>query len=177
MVDVVRRARVPLAAPIYSRMQSRGDTAVVGITVHITASGADDPLGKWRAIQGAAMGGSLPSGDVYGDIPYHDGISMDGRIIEGRSHRFVGAHASSTGNLANRVTDGVAVIGTGAGISDGAKAALRTYVYLWTLEHHRRPLIFDHYDWRALGGIATACPDPAVAAFVAKLRQEARDGR
>lgn len=176
MVTIVGRDQVPLTQPEPARLRARSGKPVVGITVHVTVTGAADPLGTWRNIQGAAMGGSLPSGDIYGDIPYHDGISMDGRIIAGRNHRWVGAHAKSTNNLANEVTDGVAVIGTGAGISDAAKAALRAYIYLWTLEHHRRPLLFDHRDWWALGGIQTACPDPAIIAFVDQLRQEARSG-
>jgi hypothetical protein len=171
---IVKRDQVPLARPIETRLQPRDSTPVVGITFHITATGAGDPLGTWRTIQAEAMSGHLPSGDVYGDIPYHDGISQDGRIIQGRDHRWVGAHATSSANIANRVTDGVAIIGTGAGLSDAAKQAIRAYVYLWSLGHKRRPVLFDHKDWRAVGGIATACPDPAVEAFVQQLRNEAR---
>lgn len=163
--------------PIPSRLAVRSGRPVLGITVHVTVTGAGDPLGTWRNIQGAAMGGSLPSGDLYGDIPYHDGISMDGRIVAGRNHRYVGAHAKSARNLANELTDGVAFIGTGQGVSDAAKAAFRAYLYLWTVEHHRRPILFDHRDWWALGGIQTACPDDPIAAFVAQLRAEARTGR
>lgn len=176
MVTIVKRDKVPLAQPITSRLAVRSGAPVIGITFHVTVTGSADPCGTWRNIQGAAMGGALPSHDHYGDIPYHDGISMDGRIIEGRSHKYVGAHATSTHNVANTTTDGLAVIGSGNGLTDAAKLAIRTYVYLWTLEHHRRPVLFDHKDWRALGGIATACPDAAVEAFVAQLRQEARTG-
>lgn len=176
MTRIITRREAGLALPIPSRLQRRDGRDVLGITFHVTVTGWDDPTRKWREIQGAAMGGALPSGDVYGDIPYHDGISLAGDILQGRAHVYVGAHAKSTGNLANVATDGVAVIGDGKWLTEPAKNAIRAYVYLWTLERGRRPLLFDHNDWRALGGIATACPGKAVEGFIAQLRREARSG-
>lgn len=176
MVTILTRAQCGLALPIPTRLQVRTAAPVVGITFHVTVTQTSDPVAKWRQIQAAAMGGSLPSGDIYGDLPYHDGITLDGRILQGRGHRYVGAHATSTHNVANIATDGVAVIGDGRTLTDAAKQAIRAYVYLWTLEHGHRPQYFDHLDWRALGGIATACPDPPIVRFVEILRQEARAG-
>lgn len=155
-------------------MSIRPLVPVVGITVHVTVTPTTDPVAKWREIQHEAMGGALPSGDLYGDIPYEDGITLDGRILGGRAHKYVGAHATSHDNVANIATDGLAVIGDGTSLPVAAQHAIRVYIYLWTLEHRRRPLLFDHLDWRALGGISTACPDPPLVAFVAQLRAEAR---
>lgn len=177
MVQILTRSQCGLALPIPTRLAARTGSPVVGITFHVTVTPTDDPVAKWRQIQAEAMGGSLPSGDIYGDLPYHDGITLDGRILQGRAHRHVGAHATSAHNVANVATDGLAVIGDGRTLTEGAKAAIRAYVYLWTLEHDHRPQYFDHLDWRALGGIATACPDPPIVQFVDQLRREAREGR
>lgn len=176
MVEILSREQCGLVPPDTSRLSFAHDDTVVGVTVHCTVTPTKDPVRKWREIQAQAMAGTLPSGDHYGDTPYNDGITLDGRILAGRSHSFVGAHAKSTHNLANRVTIGVAVIGDGKILTDPAKAALRVWLYLWTLEYGRRPQLFDHKDWLALGGIATACPDPPTIAFVNRLRLEARAG-
>lgn len=173
---IVTRQQCGLLAPNVARLSLRPVAQVVGVTVHVTVTPATDPLERWREIQHAAMNGSLPSGDHYGDIPYNAGITSDGRILAGRDGKYVGAHALSTGNVANIHTFGYALIGTGGVITRQAQTALRTAVYLTTLQLGRRPLLFDHFDWRALGGIATACPDPPTAAFVDQLRREARAG-
>jgi len=177
VVDIVRRSQWGAAPENPARLSERAPDKVVGITVHVTVTPTNDPLRKWRQIQTEYLNGNNVNHTKYGDIPYNDGITLDGRIVEGRAHHWVGAHATSATNVANRVTLGVALIGTGNGITPDAKAALRAYVYLATLELGHRPLLFDHYDWAAMGGISTACPDPPTAAFVAQLRQEARDSR
>lgn len=176
MVTIVTREQSGLLAPNLARMGTRPIGDVIGATVHCTVTPAADPLATWRRIQREAMMGALPSGDLYGDIPYNDGITLDGRILQGRRHVYVGAHAKSNGNVANVHTIGVAIIGTGANITPAAETALRTWLYLLTLELGRRPILFDHLDWRALGGIVTACPDPPTIAFVEQLRRESRAG-
>ena len=72
------------------------------------------------------------------------------------------------------MTLGVAIIGTGNVMSPAAKAALRVWLYLATGEIGHRPMLFDHQDWRKIGGIATSCPDPPTIAFVQQLKAEQR---
>lgn len=176
MVTIVSREQCGLTPANPARMTYDAFRPIFGVTVHCTVTPAADPVATWREIQREYQSGRNVNHAAYGDIPYHDGITQDGRILAGRDHRYVGAHALSTHNIANRGTIGVALIGTGDNISPAAQSALRAWVYLMTLELGRRPLLFDHLDWRALGGISTACPDPATVAFIAQLRAEARDG-
>lgn len=174
MVKIVTRQQMNLAPPITNRMSRRAPDKLIGVTVHCTVTPSDDPIGTWRAIQREYQSGQNVNHQVYGDLPYNDGITLDGRILQGRAHQYVGAHALSSTNVANRVTLGVAIIGTGASIAPAAITALRAYVYLATLELGHVPVLFDHYDWKTLGGIATACPDPPTAAVVAAFRRELR---
>lgn len=173
---VVSRAEMGLAPANTARLSLRGTDRLVGVTVHCTVTPTADPVATWRQIQAEYLSGNNVNHTVYGDLPYNDGITLDGRILQGRDHKYVGAHAMSTTNVANRVTLGVALIGTGANITPAAEAALRGYLYLASLELGHVPLVFDHYDWHALGGIATACPDPPTAFVVGKLRAELRGG-
>lgn len=173
-MQILTRAQCGLAPANLAHLSIRSPDRPVGITVHCTVTPTSDPVATWRQIQQEYLSGNNVNHAVYGDIPYNDGITLDGRILQGRDHRYVGAHALSAYNVANRVTLGVALIGTGANITPQAVTALRQYIYLATLELGHRPLLFDHYDWRALGGIATACPDPPTAFVVGQLRAEAR---
>lgn len=176
MVDIWSRERCGLAPPDTSRLTKRDPGALVGVTFHVTVTPASDPVHTWQRIQAEYMSGNNVNHVKYGDLPYNEGVTLDGRILQGRQHRYVGAHATSDNNVANRVTLGLAVIGTGAGLSHAAQQAIREWLHLLRVELGHAPVLFDHYDWRAAGGIATACPDPAVAAFVALLRAEQRAG-
>lgn len=172
------RAQVGLAPPDARRLGSRTDL-VLGVTVHHTGSDTDDPLGKWRLIQQLAMDAQLPSGDRYGDHPYNVGVvtsgDLDGALLPGRDNRWNGAHAASTSNVANRVTLGIALIGDGR-LSPKARAAIAGYLWVAGLTYKRGLLVFDHQDWRALGGIATACPGAPLIEYVAQLRAGLRAG-
>lgn len=176
VVQILDRTHLGLLPPNERRLSRRPIGNVIGVTVHCTVTPTVAPATTWRQIQAEYMDGHNVNHEVYGDLPYNDGITMDGAIFAGRDHGYVGAHAKSTDNMANNITLGVALIGTGQSISAQAEAALRTWLYLVTLELGRRPILFDHLDWRALGGISTACPDPATVAFVSQLRAEARAG-
>jgi hypothetical protein len=171
---ILSRADCGLAPPNTARLSLRGAERLIGVTVHCTVTPAADPVATWRQIQREYLTGNNVNGQKYGDLPYNDGITLDGRILQGREHKYVGAHATSSQNIANRLTLGVALIGTGASITPAAEAALRAYLYLAALELGHRALLWDHCDWRALGGISTACPDPPTIAFVAQLKAEAR---
>lgn len=173
---IVTRAELGLAPANPAHLTSRGTDRLIGVTVHCTVTPTADPVGTWRQIQAEYLSGNNVNHTVYGDLPYNDGITLDGRILQGRDHKWVGAHALSNTNVANRTTLGVAIIGTGANITPAAETALRQYLYLAGLELGHAPLVFDHYDWHALGGISTACPDPPTAFVVGKIRAEQRAG-
>lgn len=172
------REQAGLAAPDLGRLAIRRDV-VTGITFHCTGSPALDPVAKWRQIQQLAMLGKLPSRDLYGDQPYNAGIVLTGAfagvILPGRDLKYVGAHAASTDNVANRTTLGVAVIGDGSILSAAGWEAIEALVYVWAFGVYKRGLQpFDHLDWRAAGGITTACPGPAVIARVAAMKRAQR---
>ena len=172
--EILTRAQCGLLPPNLNRLEVATPGQLVGVTVHCTVTPTADPLATWRDIQSAEMRGADPSHDTYGDIAYNAGVTLDGRILTGRDRQWVGAHATSTNNVANRITIGVALIGTGGTITPAAELALRECLALAHLAFGHAPLIFDHLDWRALGGIATSCPDPPTVAFVAQLKAEAR---
>lgn len=160
-----------------ARLSERAPTRLVGLTVHHTATSPLDPIGTWRQIQRDYLSGNNVNHERYGDTPYNDGITANGLILVGRAHHWKGAHARSARNIANEWTLGVAYVGDGDQLTDAARTALRLYVYLATLEIGHRPLLFDHNDWLALGGISTHCPGNALEAFVGQLRDEARHGK
>lgn len=174
---VLNRAQCGLAPPNLSRLSHRAPDQLIGVTVHCTVTPTADPVATWRQIQAEYLSGNNVNHQAYGDLPYNDGITLDGRILTGRGHEWVGAHALSSNNLANRLTLGVALIGTGDSITPAAIRALRFYLFFATVELGHQPMLFDHYDWRALGGISTACPDPPTAQVVQTLRDDARAGR
>jgi hypothetical protein len=174
--EVLTREQCGLRPENPARLSERVAGQLMGVTVHVTVTPAADPIHTWQKIQAEYMDGNNVNHAQYGDIPYNDGVTMDGRILSGRRHHWVGAHAASSTNVANRTTLGLVVIGTGATITPAAERAIRFYLFFATHELGHRPPLFDHYDWRAAGGIATSCPDPAIAAFVNLLRAEARAG-
>lgn len=170
------REEAGLFTPNPQRLSTRTDL-VIGVTLHRTGSRTSDPLAKWKAIQQEAMLGTLPSGDKYGDTPYNAGIVIDGphaaAILPGRDPRWVGAHATSTKNVANRITLGLCVIGDGS-LTPAARAAIAGYVYVAALTYKRGMFLFDHLDFKALGGIPTSCPGDEIADYIAELRGQFR---
>ena len=176
-VEIVPRDLCGLIPPDPNRLDTRVDV-VSAITVHDCGADVVDPIAKWRQIDELARAGELPSHDLYGDVPYNAGITQDGRILEGRSAAFVGAHAASTNNVANRISLGVCLVGSGQLISPAAEEALREYFELAAYVGRVPALMpFDHLDWRAFGGIITSCPGPATVAFVAQIRADQRAGK
>lgn len=172
------RSELGLLEPNTSRLGGRHDL-VTGITWHCTGSATRDPIGKWLQIQELAMAGKLPSRDTYGDHPYNAGIVVDGdhrgAVLVGRDPKWVGAHAASSHNVANRTTIGIAIIGDGTTLSPSARTAMKAVVYVLAFGTYKRGLLaFDHLDWRGLGGIATACPGSAVIAEVNAMRARFR---
>lgn len=175
-LHIVSRAEWGALAENPARLSERQPSRIVGVTVHHTASSGADPIGEWRGIQRAAMSGKNVNGTIYGDIEYNDGFDAVGRLYVGRAHHWKGAHALSARNLANETTLGLAYIGNGDHLTAPAIAALRAYLYLATLEIGHRPLLFDHADWRPLGGIATHCPGAQLETVVQSIRDAWRHG-
>jgi len=159
-VKLLSREQCGLAAPNPARLTLRHD-AIIGITVHVTATAEPDhhPTGTWAAIQRAEMSGNDPDHAVYGDISYNAGITLDGTVLAGRDGRWRGAHALSHDDLANRCTLGIAVVGNGHTVSQAAEDALRACGGLFRLAYHRAPQWWAHSDWDAPDGSYTTCPD------------------
>jgi hypothetical protein len=162
----VTRAQSGLAAPDHSRLSPRTDP-IVGVTKHHTAGETPrtplDSLRIWREIQSSAMSGANVNHTRYGDIEYNAGFDNFGQVLVGRDNGVVGAHATSTSNVANRLTLGIAFIGSGDPTAD-ALHALAAYVFVvaYSITHHT-PLDFAHRDWARYGGIVTDCPGDVLA--------------
>lgn len=163
---VVTRRECGLRAPNTARLSARGGQPLWGIVAHITVTGAGSPAATWRAIQAEYMDGHNVNHEVYGDLPYNVGISMDGRIFEGRDDRWVGAHAKSRNNLLNRQTLGVAFIGMPGQLTPGAKLAFKTVVLVNAVKFHRPMTLLCHSDAVFFGGPPTGCPDEPIRSFV-----------
>lgn len=163
---VVTRQECGLRPPNPARLTLRGGQPIWGIVAHITVTGASAPAATWRTIQAEYMDGHNVNHTVYGDLPYNVGISMDGRIFEGRDNRWVGAHAVSRNNVLNRQTIGVAFIGMPGQLTDAAKLAYKAIVYVTAVQLHRPMTLLCHSDAVAFGGPATSCPDEPIRSFV-----------
>lgn len=148
----LRRDAIGLAPPNTAHLAVRHDR-VLGVTVHWTAGNSHDAPAQWRAIQADEMHRG------YGDIAYNAGVADDGSLLEGRANGWVGAHALSGHELANRTTFGVAYIGNG-NPTPAAITALKAYLFVVALELKLSApiLLLGHQDWLPFGGIPTACP-------------------
>lgn len=129
-----------------------------GITVHHTGSDGNlfrpDPTARLRAIQAYHMG-TLG----YGDIAYEGAFDADGNTYELRADRWVGAHAASTDNLANRTTDGVCFLEDARGITSDALHAFTWWCDVFRVTFRRTPGLWAHRWWgEGHGGLPTSCP-------------------
>lgn len=135
---------------------------IVGITEHHSTGATLRPTNgdyyAWvREIQKFHMLGGL--GEKYVDIAYNALYDSNGNIFEGRANGVVGAHALSTGNVANRITLGLCFLGNGDDtLTPAAQAARRAYYYVTAQLVHHQPLRWGHRDWAGAGGISTHCP-------------------
>lgn len=187
-IDFLTRAQWR-AAPERPGHLSRRRDLLVGVTFHHTtgANLGDTDTGQWaRNIQHFCFGRG------YGDIEYnamirafvdpHDGKPR-GLFVEGRSARWVGAHATSTDNLANRTTSGVALMGDADEVLSHPKLVptVRALVglawYFQLMYAHangiKRSQRWGHREWHdhpSHGGIATACPRDSLLAIVHELK-------
>jgi hypothetical protein len=116
----------------------------------------------WHSLQTAAMSGANVNHTQYGDIEYNAGITYDGRILAGRDNKYVGAHAYSANNVANRTLLGVCILGNEPP-TQAAEQALSAYLFVVTAMLHRPdPIVLcTHREIVAHGGITTDCPGGA----------------
>jgi hypothetical protein len=169
MVKWITRAQSGLVAP--RPMTPRTDQ-LIGVTVHHTASAQPpvplDSLALWRQLQADAMSGNNVNHTQYSDIEYNAAFDDFGQILVGRQNDVVGAHATSSNNIANRVTLGFAYLGNSDihTPSSQAIAALHAYLYVVALELGHAPFVLGHKDLVGIGGIPTACPGHAVEVLI-----------
>jgi hypothetical protein len=148
----------PVPAHLSVRTPAQRTTQKMGFTWHHVGAGGNldrpNQVERLRAIYNYhvhTLG--------YGDIAYHAAFDADGNTYGLRDGQYVGAHASSAGNVANVLTDGVCFLEDDRGITPAALAAFEWWhnLYLWIL--HRPAQAFAHRWWaEGHGGTATACP-------------------
>ena len=141
----------------------------LGLTFHHTGAGGTlfhpDPVARLQGIQRYHM-------DTLGycDIADEGAFDADGNTYGLRDTAYVGAHAGSSGNIANRLTDGIVWLEDARGITGAGLQAFRWWVNLYTWVMHRPPIVFAHHWWsEGHGGLPTACPGDdwdAVVRFV-----------
>lgn len=145
------------------------DKRKYGGTIHHTTGatlGASSFITWVRNIQTYHMG-TLG----YGDIAYGTLIAPDGSVFIGRDENsFVGAHAASAANMANRHTRGIAFLGD-LTHAYPTPAAQRAAFWCFDLMAYAGDelLAWAHQDWLHYGppALPTACPGtPAGLAWV-----------
>lgn len=130
------------------------------ITVHHSAFRSGGPLETVKRVQRDHM-----SNRGYGDVGYHYFIDREGRIIEGRSLRWQGAHAGGSNNVGNV---GICLIGdfdkekpTGAAL----RSLERLIVELQSKLGIPRPNVRPHRAWKE-----TQCPGEHLMPWFARRR-------
>jgi hypothetical protein len=103
----------------------------------------------------------------YGDIAYAGAYDGDGNVFGLRDGRWVGAHAGSTGNVANRLTDGIVFLEDARGWTTAASEAFTWWQQLFVFVQRRAPVEYAHEWWsKGHGGLPTSCPGPYVETAV-----------
>lgn len=158
---------MPVPARLALRTPADAGPSHEGITWHHT--GADgtlfhpDPIARLRGIWAYHV-----ETRGYGDIAYNGAFDADGNTYGLREHRYVGAHATSTNNVANRLTDGIVFLEDARGITHAALEAFTWWVNLYHYVAGRLPRSWAHEAWSHHdGGTVTECPG---ADWMAALR-------
>jgi N-acetyl-anhydromuramyl-L-alanine amidase AmpD len=160
---VIRRSAWSRTAPTYRRLKIAG--AYSRITVHHTGT---QPLRTTSARLVAQEIGSIQGAHLsqhYGDIAYHLIVDYAGRVWEGRSLAFEGAHTMS----ANESNIGIMLLGNfeRQAPSPAQLATLDDLVALLRRQYRiRRTRIYGHRDLSP-----SACPGRQLYPYVAQLRQ------
>lgn len=140
------------------RTTAQRTTQHMGLTFHHT--GADgtlykpDPVARLQGIYEYHVN-TLG----YCDIAYNGAFDADGNTYGLRDSAFVSAHAGSTGNIANILTDGIVFLEDVRGLTNTANAAIEWWANLYRFTHGRSPTVFAHRWWaEGHGGLPTECP-------------------
>lgn len=171
MVLFHRRTDLGLGEPVPSRLRERTEAEAGlghrGLTWHWTGEGGrlfhPDPFQRLRGIWAYHV-------DTlgYGDVAYEGAYDADGNTFELRHPRFVGAHAQSTDNEANRVTDGIVFLEDARGFTQAAADAFVWWTNIYRLAHRRTPEMWPHRWWGdGHGGLPTSCPGNSLAGIIA----------
>lgn len=136
-----------------------------GLTWHWTGEGGHlfhpDPIQRLRGIWAYHVN-TLG----YGDIAYEGAVDADGNTYELRHHAYVGAHAQSAGNEANRLTDGIVFLEDARGWTNAATEAFSWWYNVYHLTMRRVPRLWAHRYWGRHGGLPTQCPGDGLANVV-----------
>jgi hypothetical protein len=156
------RGTLGLGPPVQQHLRPRTNaqrtTQHMGLTWHHTGADGNlfhpDPIERLRGIYRYHVK-SLG----YGDIAYNAAFDADANTFGLRDGQWVSAHAQSTGNIANVLTDGVVFLEDERGITPGALEAFEWWVNVYRVTLHRVPQMFAHRWWgEGHGGKPTACP-------------------
>jgi len=136
-----------------------------GVTKHHTAGATPhvplDSFRIWRELQASAMSGNNVNHTRYGDIEYNVGFDDFGQILVGRDSQWVGAHAASANNVANRMTFGAAYLGRATRRCRPSTRSTPTCTSRPCRSEHAA-ITLGHKDWSRWGGIITDCPGLAL---------------
>lgn len=175
-ISFLTREQWGASAPDPRHLSTRRD-AIVGVTFHHTTGanlGSTDTAQWARNIQRFCM-----ADRGYGDIEYNAMIRayLDphthqprGDFVECRDLKWVGAHAASTDNLANRTTTGIALMGDADEVLSHPELVPVVhelvnlcwyFQQLYSFGHAgiKHTSRYGHREWMAKGGTATVCPE------------------
>lgn len=102
----------------------------------------------------------------YCDIAYNSAFDADGNIFALRGHEWVGAHAASPNNLANRTTLGIVFLEDRRGMTAAGLNAMNLLNYFFMIENRHWPQWWAHEYWARANGTPTACPGPYITQIV-----------
>ena len=157
---------IGLPNPTGNCLKERTDS-VQGITWHWTGEGGTlfhpDPLIRLRGIWNYhvhTLG--------YCDIAYNGAFDADGNLFALRDNQWVGAHAASPNNLANRTTLGIVFLEDKRGMTPAGIHAQTACDLLFEASYHRHPEWYAHEFWGKQGPPAkpTYCPGPQETAYI-----------
>jgi len=167
---IVPRAKWGARAPLAARMDPLKG-AWSRITLHHSAESTSNPRGgtledsihTLRLIQAYHM-----EDKAWSDIGYHYLIDSAGRIFEGRELRWQGAHAGGANGVNNHQNIGICLLGDFAATSPTPAATKSLELLVAKLRaRYRIPSsrLLAHKDL-----VTTACPGPAVTAWIRRQR-------
>jgi len=144
------------------------------ITVHHSAESSSDPNGGSLADSASTLlriqkYHTRDPSHLWGDIGYHFLIDSSGRIFEGRSLEWQGAHAGGVNGTNNRQNIGICMLGDYAHGSPRPAALKSLELLLEDLRARYRIPASRVYPHREFG--TTICPGPALTQWIDAYRR------